>query len=112
MLTIRSDPASPVLGVHTPTFASADNRGVSGGRETKTSLISQEANLNMDLRTACADLNAENLKLPESELWVRPVANRTTAPVPAMDSWYKRADYQCCIEKDRLRLHEAVNPRT
>ena len=88
-----------------------DNTTDQNNATRRTSLISQEAKLNMDLRIACADLNAENLKLPENDLWVRPVANRTTAPVPAMDTWYKRVDYQCCIEKDRLRLHEAVKPQ-
>ena len=73
-------------------------------------LISEEHKLNLDLRAACADLDAVNLKLPETNLWVRPAANRTTAPVPAMNSWYKRTDYQTCVEKDRLRLQEAIKP--
>ena len=37
-----------------------------------------------------------------------PMANRTTAPVKSMDGWYKRPDYQTCIEHDRLRLNEAL----
>ena len=40
------------------------------------------------------------------------MANRTTAPVEAMDGWYKRPNYQTCIEYDRKRLIGSLKGNT
>ena len=66
----------------------------------------QEKCLNEELRTSNYD--TDNFNLPSNWIWIPPMADRTTTPTKSMELWFRRPDYQACIEHDRLRLNEAL----
>ena len=66
--------------------------------------MSREKCLNEELRMS----NYDNFNLPSNWIWIPPITSRTTTPTKSMELWFRRPDYQACIEHDRLRLTEAL----